>query len=391
MKHLDRYIIREHIAPFFISISLIMLLFTLNLAFQMLKRIVGQGLEPMVVVEFFFLNLAWILTLAVPMGVLVACLMGFGRLAGDLEIVAMKASGISVLRMIRPVLIVSTFVALFSLFFQDQILPDMNHRNKLLTMSIRQKKPQIAIKPGIFTRDLPKQTLLVEKVNPINGKLTNVTIFDQSSVNQPTTVVADSGYLLYVDTLGSYKFHLFSGEIHQMKRLEPDNYEILQFAEANFLFESPDQILERRTQGYRSDRELGLAELKKRVDEYRRKGSFSSIQMLNRYLVEYHKKFVISVAAMVFVFIGAPLGLRLHRGGIGVSGGLSVFFFLLYWSFLIGGEDLADRNIIPPWLAMWAANIVLFALGIVLVWLEMRKLRKARFPKRKSRRKDAAD
>lgn len=116
-----------------------MLLFTLNLALKMLKRIVGQGLDPMVISEFFFLNLAWIITLAVPMGVLVASLMAFGRFAGDLEIDAMKSSGLGLVRLIRPVFFASILVGLFSLYFQDQVLPDMNHRNKLLTQSIRQK------------------------------------------------------------------------------------------------------------------------------------------------------------------------------------------------------------------------------------------------------------
>ncbi|MBZ0264557.1 LptF/LptG family permease [bacterium] len=374
-NRLDWNIVREHIAPFFFSIALIMLLFTLNLAFRMLGRIVGQGLEPMIIAEFFFLNLAWIITLAVPMGVLLACLMAFGRFAGDLEVVAMKASGISLLRMIRPVLITSFFVAAFSLYFQDQILPDMNHRNKLLTQSIRQKRPHIALREGIFTRDLPDQTILVKEKNEDSDILKQITIFDESNPKQPTTVVADSGRLAYIDTLGMYRFKLFSGEIHQMKRDDPETYEVLQFREAIFRFDSKSQLLNRREEGYRGDRELGLAGLQARIDNLKKREERpNNLKMINKYKVEYHKKFTISIAAIVFVFIGAPLGVRLHRGGLGVSGGLSVFFFLLYWSFLIAGEDLADREILSPWLAMWLPNILLFVLGIFLVWRELKPL-----------------
>ncbi|HEB84031.1 MAG TPA: YjgP/YjgQ family permease, partial [Bacteroidetes bacterium] len=297
MGKLDRYIVREHIAPFFISMSLIMFLFTLNLALRMLGRIVGSGLSLGVVFEFFFLNLAWILTLAVPMSVLVANLMAFGRLAGDREIIALKASGVSVLRLIRPVLLAGLLVGAFTLYFQDRILPDMNHRNKLLMTSIRRKKPNIAVREGIFTRDLPRQTMLVKRIDPRRDLLLNVTLFDESSASQPATVVADSGRLTFVDTLGMYHFRLWSGEIHQLKRDEPDSYEILRFREALFRINAPDQLLRRRDQGYRGDRELGLAGLKRRIDELNKRENRDRYRrQINRYKVEYHKKFAISAA-----------------------------------------------------------------------------------------------
>ncbi|MFC2170722.1 LptF/LptG family permease [Calditrichota bacterium] len=394
MKIIDRYIVRELIAPFFISISLIMLLFTLNLAFQMLGRIVGQGLPFNVIVEFFFLNLAWILTLAVPMSVLIASLMAFGRMAGDFEIVALKAAGISLMRMIIPAFFASMIVSAFSLYFQDQVLPDYNHRNKLLTISIRRKKPNLAVKEGIFTRDLPQQTLLVGAENPETDMLYSISIFDDSDLKQPSTVTADSGMLSFVDSLGMYQFRLYSGEIHQMKRAEPAGYEILKFNEALFRFDAESQLLKRRESGYRGDRELGLADLQQRIaDLQQRKDAISHLKQINRYKVEYHKKYAISVAVMVFVLIGAPLGIKLHRGGLGVSAVMSVFFFLLYWTFLIGGEDLADRGIVKPWQAMWAPNILLTLFGILLIRLEMKQhgVMLDLFSRRKSRMIESAD
>ncbi len=373
MNILDRYIVREHIGPFFISISLIMFLFTLNLALRILGRIVGQGLEFMVIMEFFFLNLAWILTLAVPMSVLVACLMGFGRLAGDREIVALKASGMGIVRMIRPVLFAGLLVSTFAFYFQDQILPDMNHRNRLLSSSIRRKKPNVVLREGSFTRELTKLTLLVKNINDETGKLTDITIFDESNANQPATVISETGNLFYVDSLGMYNFKLFDGEIHQLKRSEKSDYDILKFKEALFRIDSPDQQLHRRDKGYRGDRELNLAGLKERIAELQnRKTPERYERQINRYKVEYHKKFAISAAAIVFVLIGAPLGIKLTHGGLGVSGPLAIFFFLLYWTFLIGGEDIADRGIVDPWLAMWAPNIILSILGMLLIRNEMR-------------------
>jgi len=87
----------------------------------------------------------------------------------------------------------------------------------------------------------------------------------------------------------------------------------------------------------------------------------------NKFLVEVHKKFSIPFACLVFVIIGAPLGIMAKRGGLAVGSGLSLGFFVLYWAFLIGGEELADRGYISAFLAMWSANIIIGALGIYII------------------------
>jgi lipopolysaccharide export system permease protein len=87
---------------------------------------------------------------------------------------------------------------------------------------------------------------------------------------------------------------------------------------------------------------------------------------INKYWVEIHKKYAIPVACIVFILIGAPLGVMVRKGGFGVAASISLFFFVLYWAFLIGGEKLADRNIITPFWGMWSANILLGIVGILL-------------------------
>jgi lipopolysaccharide export system permease protein len=92
----------------------------------------------------------------------------------------------------------------------------------------------------------------------------------------------------------------------------------------------------------------------------------------NKYLVEYHKKFAIPVACIVFLLIGAPIGVRAKRGGYGFAMGMSTGVFIAYYLALTGGEDLADRRFLPPWLSMWMANIVFLAFGL---WLLRRTAR----------------
>ena len=99
-------------------------------------------------------------------------------------------------------------------------------------------------------------------------------------------------------------------------------------------------------------------------------GRLSSNDYLDRrakeYLVEINKKYSIPVACFVFVLVGAPLGVMARRGGFGVAASLSLGFFLLYWASLIGGEKLADRELLEPWVGMWMANIFIGIVGVIL-------------------------
>jgi len=89
-------------------------------------------------------------------------------------------------------------------------------------------------------------------------------------------------------------------------------------------------------------------------------------KQIDEYSVEIHKKYAIPLACIVFIFVGAPLGIMARRGTFGIAATFSLGFFLLYWAALIGGEKLADRDIVEPWLGMWIANIILGILGIYL-------------------------
>ncbi|MEX0600011.1 MAG: LptF/LptG family permease, partial [Rhodothermales bacterium] len=110
------------------------------------------------------------------------------------------------------------------------------------------------------------------------------------------------------------------------------------------------------------------------VDETRRNIEWES-QRADRFRVEIHKKYSIAIACIIFVLIGAPLGLSVRRGGLGAVGALSTGIFLFYWVTLVQGEKLADRGLLTPWVGMWAANIVMVTLGLWLMLYVSKDLR----------------
>jgi len=368
---MSRYILKEHISPFIFGLSLIIFIFTMNLLFQMLGRITGKGIPLMIILEYFALNLAWIVALAVPMAVLIATVSAFGRLSSDGEITALRASGIAPTRLIRPVLGAAAFLAVGIGLFNNYLLPDMNHRNKLLLADISRKRPIWKLDPGVFDFSIPNYVLRSDRIDSENNLMHELVIFDSHKPDQRSTIVADSGKLSVVETEERIMLMLFDGEIHRPSPDEPDLYEKTSFDSAVFRIDAPGMVLKRARSGHRGDRELSAEQMWGMVQEMKRdsRGTRYEMRRIASYMVEIHKKFSIPVACLVFVLLGTPLGVMAHRGGLGVSGAISLIFFTIYWALLINGEDLANRLLVSPVVAMWSPNVILTLFGLWMMWL----------------------
>lgn len=459
MLILWRYIIREHIGPFFFGLSIIILVFLLNLVFRELGRILSRGLEFMVILEFFYLNLAWIIALAVPMAVLIATLMAFGRLSADSEIVALKASGINMYRLIAPVAAVSILLSIFLVWFNNEVLPEFNHRARLLATDIARKRPTLNLEPGVQYQELKNYNLMVHEIREEQDTsyVKGVFVEDNSDHKLNKLIVAEHGKVFFNQNTGKLVLILYNGKMHQLDLETMEHYRIITFPKQVMSIPIPDMVLRRSESEYRGDREksaqtmmndvlknrqdiesrhkkmLELVESRTKkylplpkgipaeedrsgklqqlskaaealankspfrqrrqpktafetaLDDHQRlaqqlKSEINVIAQLERsnyiLMVEVHKKYSIPAACLVFVLIGAPLGIMARKGGLAVGGSISLGFFLLYWVFLIAGEELADNQHITPFMAMWLANIVVGAAG---VFLAIRSVRESTF------------
>jgi lipopolysaccharide export system permease protein len=332
----------------------------------MLGKIAGKGLEIGVILEFFLLNLAWILALAVPIAVLISVLMAFGRLSGDNEITAMKASGISILSLLRPALVIGVIFAVALYYFSDRVLPEYNHRSRLLSADITRKKPTLNLQDGVFAFDVPNVVMRARKIDGITSTMKDLVIYDEGDRKYFTTILAKTGKLSYDYRNAQFVMTLYNGSIHRMERFDKSNYHKTLFDSSQFRMNAPEMLLERRESSYRSDREQSSREMLKAVAKLRQE-TFPNHRRIDAFMVEIHKKFSIPFACIAFMVVGVPMGIMFRARKFGISGGLAIVIFLVYWICLIGGEDLADRNYIPPWFAMWFPNILILALGMFLI------------------------
>jgi lipopolysaccharide export system permease protein len=428
-----KYILKSHIAPFFISFFLIIFIFTFQFIMKYIDNLVGKGLSWWVISQVISLNLAWMVTLAGPMAALVATLMAFGSLSSTNEITVMQSSGISLLKLMAPVIIFAGILCYSLIQFNNNVLPEANHRTKTLMSDIQRTRPTFAIEPGKFTDDISGYNMLVKKTHPASNKLEGILIIDSSNPEVSTILTADSGEISFSKDFAKIIMDLYNGQIHQLnKRNIYEGYREVRFVRhivsidaQGFGFSKSDEnalsrgdrelsadsmrhIVAKIRSDFRADNEktfeqviqltkdfsafnydVKLSELdsasakqvilyvKTLANRYRslktkilskKQIETAKDREIDTYWVEIHKKYSIPFACIVFVLIGAPLGVKTKRGGFGMAAGMSLGFFLLYWAFLIGGEKLADRQMLSPFLSMWTANFVLGAAGLYLTF-----------------------
>src|SRR5512137_174667 len=226
---LHRYILRALAGPFLFSLATLMFLFLLQFVMKFIDQLVGKGLSAWVIIELVTLNLAWMLVLAIPMSVLVAILMGFGDLSSKNEITAMKAGGVSLYRMAAPVLIAGICIGGFLVWFNNDVLPESNHRLKALTVDVRRKRPTLALVDGVFSQEVQGYSILVRKVSQKSNDLEGVTIYDYTNPSASVTVTAERGRISFSPDYRKLIMDLQQGEIHQLDLAEKSAYRRIRF------------------------------------------------------------------------------------------------------------------------------------------------------------------
>jgi len=411
-KIINRYIIKELTIPFLSSLFILIFVLLSNFILKNMDKFLGKGLSLGTVLKFLVYNSAWIVSLAIPMSILIATLMAFGRLSSDNEITAFKASGISMNKLLLPAMIFGLIV--FSLItpFNLWVLPEMNHNVRKISHEISRNRPDIEFNEQLLNTFSDKIIYVGKRLN--THSFDNVVIFDKAQKDH-TTIMAEKGnFKSFQDGI---VINLQNGSIHEelanneYRKTYFDIYKIaipfdqLEFNLSNNLIRQERELnvnaLLKKIASYKnniknSEQKITLNDnkidslnklltihenkknllminmIKNQIDNQtsRKDKNFKLIKnykkQINKYSVEVHKKFSIPIACFIFILLGTPLGIMAKNSNMSVSIAISILFFIVYWSFLIAGEDFADRGRFNPALSMWAPNIFL---GMIAFYL----------------------
>ncbi len=439
---------------FFICVFILLMQFL----WRYIDDLVGKGLEWNIVAELLLYASFALIPMAFPLAMLLASIMTFGALGENYELVAIKASGISLFRMMKPLLFVAGFLAVFAFYFSNNILPITNKKFGYLLTSVKRQKPEMVLKEGVFTNDIDGYSIRVEEKSRTSNFLYNIMIYDHTD-NQGNIKVttADSGHMVISEDKKFMTLTLFHGETNTNAnprergrnkrypfRREYFGKEVINIPLKGFDFQRADE--DRYRPNYRmmnldqleqyedslntdyktrvrrfalgmnynrvTNRELvnltaphdslkkeynfkadtifeyssliGSMDLMRKseaiheaVASARRNAQtidqnagalYNAKKLLNKYTMEKHRKFTLSVACLIFFFIGAPLGAIIRKGGLGMPVVVSILMFITYYMISISGEKFAREDVWGMFRGMWFSTIIFMPLGIYLTY-----------------------
>lgn len=459
IKRLYTFMLKTFLPLFMMTFCICLFIVMMQFLWKYIDELVGKGLSVDLIAELFFYAALSMVPLALPLSILLASLMTFGNLGEHFELTAMKSSGISLLKVMKPLTVFIAFVSVAAFFFQNNVLPQSQVKMWTLLFSMRQKSPTLDIPEGAIYNQIPGYNLYVKQKNPDNDKLYGILIYDVSTTSTyPRIVVADSGRL----TMNKAKTHLILKLDHgnwyedlatgttMSNELGNDMYRRESFKSKDIIIPYDDNFTrmddETMRQQYigkdirelrhsidsidlrldsvstlvvrdmRAKTTVGVptrhydfsggveksvvekpVALKTPVDfdsiikslpevsrkmlisdaisnlkmdkqnyEFRSFSSEDDNLIKRRHEIELQKKFTLSLACLIFFFIGAPLGAIIRKGGLGTPIVISVLLFIVYYIFDNSGYKLARDGRWPVWQGVWLSSAVLLPLGIFL-------------------------
>jgi lipopolysaccharide export system permease protein len=279
MRILTRYLLRAHIGPFLFAFAALTGVVLINTLAKRLAELAGKGLPLRVVLDFFVLALPAAVALTFPMAVLVAVLYTFSSLTAENEMMALKASGVDLRRLLVPLLAVAAVITLGMIRFNDRVLPESNHRWSQLYLDIARKTPTLILSPQTLNRIAPSSGgtgqvfyMRAARVEPGTNRLYDVSIYDVTNPAVVRTIYADSGRALFNRAQTDLVMRLFDGHMREVSLGDPKAFRRIDFREQRFGIPGVGNLLQTdgsASGGYRGDREMTIAMLQGRVDTLR--------------------------------------------------------------------------------------------------------------------------
>ncbi len=361
---LDRYILGEILGPLGLGFLVYTFILLIRFLFQSAEMIIRRGLPASTVGELLMLTLPNIVVLTLPMSLLFGILIAVGRLSSDSELVAMRSSGISLLTLYRPILLLSATFTVLNTLLMVYALPWGNHALQQLRLEITTKSISQQVQPRVFYEEWEGKVLYVFETPPGEDRWKGVFLAESipSSADNEITI-ADWGEVRVEPDGERVVLRLYNAIRHKVNLSSPDRYEVSRHRKLDLILE------EQFTSGQKakisvskSIRELTLPELSEIAGD-----PTASVEQRNLARVEIQKKFSIPAACLVFGLFALPLGINNRRGGKASGFALSIGVILLYYVLLSNGEEAARYGKLPGWIAMWAPNVLLAGCGLFLL------------------------
>jgi lipopolysaccharide export system permease protein len=352
------YILKEIVPIFLIGLMVFTVILLMDKILKLIELVVNRGASLSNILMLFLFISPSFLILTIPIAVLLATLLTFGRLSSDSEITAFKASGMSLYQLFIPISVFALCTFLLSNFLVFYGLPWGNRGFKSTLLLIARSKADIEIKERVFSDTFSGLVVYVDRV-PLQGKrMEGVLIYDERDKEKSNTIIAKEGFLIKNGPDQDIILRLITGDIHRyepklqtFQKIKFDTYDLkLEFAKTS-------KAIEKKLK----DKEMSIDDIQEKIKEVEKTGG-NTIP----YEVEIHKRYAIPFTCIVFALMGVPLGIQPRRSGRSYGFILSILILLAYYISVTVSELLAMRKTMSPLLAGWTPNLLFTSLAIYL-------------------------
>jgi lipopolysaccharide export system permease protein len=357
---LNRYLFREMLPPFFINISFFTFIFLMKQLLEITDMVVNHKVGLASVFLLLAYTMPYFLQFVLPMSVMMAVLMTLLRMSGDNEILALKAGGLSLYRLLPPVLIFSVLGMVMTGYMTIIGVPSGFERFKQLLLDVATSNLNISLKERTFNDAFKEIMLYINKIDPQSGELHNVLIEDRRNTKAQNTVVAKTGVLVGDPDKMVYHLRLYDGRIIRL-RMEDRSSHTIHFETYDIRLDLKDLMPDSSIANKRPQ-EMSPSQLK----DYLEKLETGSAEYLKARM-HWHRKFSIPVACLAMGLLAVPLGVGSRNSNKAYGIALCLLFFLLYYLLLSAGSAFGEHGLYPPVLAMWVPNAILGGFGIYLL------------------------
>lgn len=445
VKKLYKLILKSFLGSFVFTFFIVIFVLLMQFLWVYVDDLVGKGLSFKILMELFFHASITFVPMALPLAILLASIMSFGDLGEHYELVAMKASGISVWKVMRPLVIFSMLLSGMAFIFSNSINPVAMLKFKTLLFDVRKQKLAFDIKEGVFYKDIDNYVIYVDRKGKDGSTIYGVKIYDHTDREGNCKImVADSGVMSLSPNQRTIVFTLYNGNNYTEDNSNKETFrynrpfermsfkeEQIKFSLASFdltrsnenLYKSYQSMMnihqlstaldslevryndkqvsfcngfQRRLNNYMSRSEapdtivtlqwpllanldpksrssvidiaVGTAHNAKENVTFNKQDLKTQDLNIKKHKKEWHKKFTLSFACLIFFFIGAPLGTIIRKGGLGLPVVISVLFFVIYYIVSTVAERMAEYGDLNMFLGVWISSIILFPIGLFLTF-----------------------
>ena len=357
MRILRTYILREHAAPFFVTMGGLTAVLLVGNIIRFTELVIAKGVSLFDILRLIIYLIPYMLSFTIPMACLIAMILAFGRLSSDYELIAMRAAGVAPFRLVFPMLIVGLVISGILFVVNDRLVPASHLAFRRQLKAIGIKQPTAYLEAGTFIKAFPPYTIFVYQVE--GQKLSYVRIYEPQPEGPTRTIIADRGEFERLSDKRGVQLNLYDGTVDEWDPLRPGSFYKVTFTTYAMTLRSGQEDAERVSKKLK---ELTFKEL---IAE-RVRLSEQGIETLPVGL-ELHRRIASSFAALVFVAFGLAFGLRLHHHERLITYVWVLGVFMCYYLGTIGMNAIALKGWLTPIQAMWLPNLVGTAISSTMV------------------------